>query len=91
MPSFRPHHSIETLTEAAEKVAAIPAHLPNCLLLQDSVNRARGWLQEAEELQVTMEMEAHALYMYIHFQIQIRKCTYMLLRFLMAANMYISL
>ncbi len=36
----------------------IPAYLPNCLLLQDTVNRAKEWLQEAEDLQV----ECSALY-----------------------------
>ncbi|XP_062314993.1 lysine-specific demethylase 5B-B isoform X1 [Osmerus eperlanus] len=48
----RPPHSLETLTGAAAKVESIPAYLPNCLLLKDSINRAREWLQEAEELQV---------------------------------------
>uniref|UniRef100_A0A3B4AC24 [histone H3]-trimethyl-L-lysine(4) demethylase n=1 Tax=Periophthalmus magnuspinnatus TaxID=409849 RepID=A0A3B4AC24_9GOBI len=36
---------------AAEKASAIPAHLPNCLLLKDTIRKAREWLQEAEELQ----------------------------------------
>ncbi|KAJ0064372.1 hypothetical protein NL108_006377, partial [Boleophthalmus pectinirostris] len=47
----RPPHSIETLSGAAEKASAIPAHLPNCLLLKDTIRKAREWLQEAEELQ----------------------------------------
>ncbi|XP_056131035.1 lysine-specific demethylase 5B-B [Lampris incognitus] len=47
----RPPHSIETLSATAEKASAIPAYLPNCLLLKDSVRRAREWLQEAEQLQ----------------------------------------
>uniref|UniRef100_A0A672S523 [histone H3]-trimethyl-L-lysine(4) demethylase n=1 Tax=Sinocyclocheilus grahami TaxID=75366 RepID=A0A672S523_SINGR len=34
------------------QVDGVPAYLPNCLLLQDTVNRAKGWLQEAEDLQV---------------------------------------
>lgn len=49
----RPPHSIETLSAAAEKVSAIPAYLPNCLLLKDTIRKAREWLQEAEELQVS--------------------------------------
>ncbi|XP_031701123.1 lysine-specific demethylase 5B-B isoform X1 [Anarrhichthys ocellatus] len=48
----RPPHSIETLSAAAEKTSGIPAYLPNCRLLKDTVRRAREWLQEAEELQV---------------------------------------
>ncbi|XP_072305299.1 lysine-specific demethylase 5B-B isoform X1 [Eucyclogobius newberryi] len=47
----RPPHSIETLSGAAEKASAIPAYLPNCLLLKDVIRKAREWLQEAEELQ----------------------------------------
>uniref|UniRef100_A0A8C8IUH1 [histone H3]-trimethyl-L-lysine(4) demethylase n=1 Tax=Oncorhynchus tshawytscha TaxID=74940 RepID=A0A8C8IUH1_ONCTS len=47
----RPPLSIETLSETAEKVAGIPAYLPNCLMLKDSISRAREWLQEAEALQ----------------------------------------
>ncbi|KAG7281096.1 hypothetical protein CRUP_027633 [Coryphaenoides rupestris] len=42
---------LETLSTAAVKSASVPAHLPNCLLLQESVRRAREWLQDAEELQ----------------------------------------
>uniref|UniRef100_A0A671PX37 [histone H3]-trimethyl-L-lysine(4) demethylase n=1 Tax=Sinocyclocheilus anshuiensis TaxID=1608454 RepID=A0A671PX37_9TELE len=34
------------------QVDGVPAYLPNCLLLQDTVNRAKEWLQEAEDLQV---------------------------------------
>lgn len=48
----RPPHSIETLSAAAEKASGIPAYLPNCLLLKDTIRKAREWLQEAEELQV---------------------------------------
>uniref|UniRef100_A0A672LQ79 [histone H3]-trimethyl-L-lysine(4) demethylase n=1 Tax=Sinocyclocheilus grahami TaxID=75366 RepID=A0A672LQ79_SINGR len=33
------------------QVDGVPAYLPNCLLLQDTVNRAKDWLQEAEDLQ----------------------------------------
>ncbi|KAJ3586406.1 hypothetical protein NHX12_012804, partial [Muraenolepis orangiensis] len=47
-----PPHPIETLSAVAEKASAIPAHLPNCLLLKESMRKAREWLQEAEELQV---------------------------------------
>ncbi|KAK0153626.1 Lysine-specific demethylase 5B-B [Merluccius polli] len=46
-----PPHPIESLSAAAEKASAIPAHLPNCLLLKDAIRKAREWLQEAEELQ----------------------------------------
>uniref|UniRef100_A0A8C6VU56 [histone H3]-trimethyl-L-lysine(4) demethylase n=1 Tax=Nothobranchius furzeri TaxID=105023 RepID=A0A8C6VU56_NOTFU len=49
----RPPHSIETLNAAAEKASGIPAYLPNCLLLKDTISRARAWLQEAEELQAS--------------------------------------
>uniref|UniRef100_A0A8C5BGY2 [histone H3]-trimethyl-L-lysine(4) demethylase n=1 Tax=Gadus morhua TaxID=8049 RepID=A0A8C5BGY2_GADMO len=46
-----PPHPIETLSAAAEKASAIPAQLPNCLLLKASIRTAREWLQEAEEQQ----------------------------------------
>ncbi|XP_040008959.1 lysine-specific demethylase 5B-B [Xiphias gladius] len=49
----RPPHSIETLTVAAEKASGIPAYLPNCLLLKDTIRKASEWLQEAEELQAS--------------------------------------
>ncbi|KAM4562349.1 lysine-specific demethylase 5B-B isoform 4-T4 [Odontesthes bonariensis] len=49
----RPPHSIETLSAAAEKTSGIPAYLPNCLLLKDTIRKAREWLQEAEELQAS--------------------------------------
>uniref|UniRef100_A0A3Q1BV45 [histone H3]-trimethyl-L-lysine(4) demethylase n=1 Tax=Amphiprion ocellaris TaxID=80972 RepID=A0A3Q1BV45_AMPOC len=49
----RPPHSIETLSAAAEKASGIPAYLPNCLLLKDTIRKAQEWLQEAEELQAT--------------------------------------
>ncbi|XP_061114358.1 lysine-specific demethylase 5B-B-like isoform X2 [Conger conger] len=48
----RPPHCVETLAAAVQEVESIPAYLPNCLLLQDSVTRAREWLQEAEALQL---------------------------------------
>lgn len=48
----RPPHSIETLSAAAEKASGIPAYLPNCLLLKDTIRKASEWLQEADELQV---------------------------------------
>ncbi|XP_042347126.1 lysine-specific demethylase 5B-B isoform X1 [Plectropomus leopardus] len=49
----RPPHSIETLSAAAEKASGIPAYLPNCLLLKDTIRKAREWFQEAEELQAS--------------------------------------
>ncbi|XP_018542873.1 lysine-specific demethylase 5B-B isoform X2 [Lates calcarifer] len=49
----RPPHSIETLSAAAEKASGIPAYLPNCLLLKDTIRKAQEWLQEAEELQAS--------------------------------------
>ena len=52
MCSVSPPHPIETLSAAAEKASAVPAQLPNCLLLKDSIRKAREWLQEAEEQQV---------------------------------------
>lgn len=50
--SLRPPHSIETLSAAADKASGIPAYLPNCLLLKDTIRKASEWLQESEELQV---------------------------------------
>uniref|UniRef100_A0A8C2YZU0 [histone H3]-trimethyl-L-lysine(4) demethylase n=1 Tax=Cyclopterus lumpus TaxID=8103 RepID=A0A8C2YZU0_CYCLU len=55
----RPPHSIETLSAAAEKTSSIPAYLPNCRLLKDTVRKAREWLQEAEELQVRTHSTLH--------------------------------
>ncbi|XP_037628330.1 lysine-specific demethylase 5B-B isoform X2 [Sebastes umbrosus] len=49
----RPPHSIETLSAAAEKASGITAYLPNCLLLKDTIRKAREWLQEADELQAS--------------------------------------
>ncbi|KAI3357475.1 hypothetical protein L3Q82_015889 [Scortum barcoo] len=49
----RPPHSIETLSAAAEKASGIPAYLPNCVLLKDTIRKAQEWLQEAEQLQAT--------------------------------------
>ncbi|XP_077430501.1 lysine-specific demethylase 5B-B isoform X1 [Vanacampus margaritifer] len=48
----RPPHSIETLSAAAEEVSGISSHLPNCLLLKDTIRKALEWLQEAEQLLV---------------------------------------
>uniref|UniRef100_A0A8C7QEI3 [histone H3]-trimethyl-L-lysine(4) demethylase n=1 Tax=Oncorhynchus mykiss TaxID=8022 RepID=A0A8C7QEI3_ONCMY len=48
----RPRHCVETLVEALQEVASIPAYLPNCLLLKDTVDQAKDWLQEAETLQL---------------------------------------
>lgn len=50
---LRPHHSMETLEAALQEVENIPAYLPNCLQLQDVIDKAKNWLQEAEALQVT--------------------------------------
>lgn len=58
----RPPHSIETLSAAAEKATGIPAHLPNSLLLKDTIRKAREWLQEAEELQVRTHWTFHDLF-----------------------------
>ncbi|XP_029011976.1 lysine-specific demethylase 5B-B [Betta splendens] len=49
----RPPHSIEALCAVAEKASGIPTYLPNCLLLKDTIRKAREWLQEAEELQAS--------------------------------------
>nr|XP_015197730.1 PREDICTED: lysine-specific demethylase 5B isoform X1 [Lepisosteus oculatus] len=48
----RPHHSLETLAAAVQESEGIPAYLPNCLMLKDSVHKAREWLQEVEALQL---------------------------------------
>ncbi|KAA0713965.1 Lysine-specific demethylase 5B-B [Triplophysa tibetana] len=48
----RPPESLETLCSQLTQVDGVPAYLPNCLLLQDTVNRAKEWLQEAGDLQV---------------------------------------
>src|SRR4029434_3698065 len=45
--------SVEELRECVREVETIPAHLPNCLLLQDTLRKAKDWLQEAEAIQVT--------------------------------------
>uniref|UniRef100_A0AAR2JZ80 [histone H3]-trimethyl-L-lysine(4) demethylase n=1 Tax=Pygocentrus nattereri TaxID=42514 RepID=A0AAR2JZ80_PYGNA len=42
-----PSESVEFLSATLKEVEAIPTYLPNCLLLQDSVNRAKDWLKEA--------------------------------------------
>uniref|UniRef100_A0AAR2LGP4 [histone H3]-trimethyl-L-lysine(4) demethylase n=1 Tax=Pygocentrus nattereri TaxID=42514 RepID=A0AAR2LGP4_PYGNA len=47
----RPSESVEFLSATLKEVEAIPTYLPNCLLLQDSVNRAKDWLKEAEGVQ----------------------------------------
>ncbi|XP_041083440.1 lysine-specific demethylase 5B-like isoform X2 [Polyodon spathula] len=47
----RPHHTLETLAAAVQEVDGIPAYLPNCVVLKDSVKRAREWLLEVEALQ----------------------------------------
>ncbi|XP_031422691.1 lysine-specific demethylase 5B-B isoform X3 [Clupea harengus] len=47
----RPMHSVEELRECVREVETIPAHLPNCLLLQDTLRKAKDWLQEAEAIQ----------------------------------------
>lgn len=43
---------METLEAALQEVENIPAYLPNCLQLQDVIDKAKNWLQEAEALQV---------------------------------------
>jgi hypothetical protein len=48
----RPCHCVETLEAALQEVASIPAYLPNCLLLKDTVDQAKEWLQETDTLQV---------------------------------------
>ncbi|KAI5624611.1 lysine-specific demethylase 5B [Silurus asotus] len=48
----RPCQNIETLEKMLLEVSSIQAYLPNCLQLQDSVLRAREWIQEAEALQL---------------------------------------
>eukprot|EP00066_Takifugu_rubripes_P023147 XP_011612413.1 PREDICTED: lysine-specific demethylase 5B [Takifugu rubripes] len=48
----RPHNSMETLEAALQEVENIPAYLPNCLQLQDVIDKAKNWLQEAEALQL---------------------------------------
>uniref|UniRef100_A0A4W5NRL7 [histone H3]-trimethyl-L-lysine(4) demethylase n=1 Tax=Hucho hucho TaxID=62062 RepID=A0A4W5NRL7_9TELE len=48
----RPRHCVETLVAALKEVDSIPAYLPNCLLLKDTVDQAKDWLQEAETLQL---------------------------------------
>lgn len=50
--SFRPPESLETIGSMLTHVDGVLAYLPNCLLLQDTLNRAKEWLQEAEDLQV---------------------------------------
>uniref|UniRef100_A0A8C1ABH6 [histone H3]-trimethyl-L-lysine(4) demethylase n=1 Tax=Cyprinus carpio carpio TaxID=630221 RepID=A0A8C1ABH6_CYPCA len=61
----RPPESLETLSSMLTQIDGVPAYLPNCLLLQDTVNRAKEWLQEAEDLQVDsvsdMVLRAHAI------------------------------
>ncbi|XP_077582101.1 lysine (K)-specific demethylase 5Ba isoform X1 [Stigmatopora nigra] len=47
-----PYHSVETLDAAVEEMENIPAYLPNCLQLKDTVVKAKEWLQEAEDLQL---------------------------------------
>ncbi|KAK3512856.1 hypothetical protein QTP70_028920 [Hemibagrus guttatus] len=47
----RPRQNLETLEAVLLEVNSIQAYLPNCLQLQESVIRAREWIQEAETLQ----------------------------------------
>uniref|UniRef100_A0AAY4BA83 [histone H3]-trimethyl-L-lysine(4) demethylase n=1 Tax=Denticeps clupeoides TaxID=299321 RepID=A0AAY4BA83_9TELE len=47
----RPPHTLEELSSAVREVEGIPAYLPNGLILLDTVNKAKEWLQEAEALQ----------------------------------------
>uniref|UniRef100_A0A4W5KM28 [histone H3]-trimethyl-L-lysine(4) demethylase n=1 Tax=Hucho hucho TaxID=62062 RepID=A0A4W5KM28_9TELE len=48
----RPCYCVETLEAALQEVNSIPAYLPNCLLLKDTVDQAKDWLQEADTLQL---------------------------------------
>ncbi|XP_046881983.1 lysine (K)-specific demethylase 5Ba [Hypomesus transpacificus] len=48
----RPHHCVKTLEAALLEVENIPAYLPNCLHMKDTVLTAKYWLQEAETLQL---------------------------------------
>ncbi|XP_060765954.1 lysine (K)-specific demethylase 5Ba isoform X3 [Neoarius graeffei] len=48
----RPHQNLEMLEAVLLEVNSIQAYLPNCLQLQDSIIRAREWIQEAEALQL---------------------------------------
>ncbi|TRZ00900.1 hypothetical protein DNTS_013064, partial [Danionella cerebrum] len=71
----RQPETLETLQAMLTQVEGVPAYLPNCLLLQDSVNRAKEWLQEAEDLQVgqtpvfsslsNMVLRAHSIPVYL--------------------------
>ncbi|KAK2821365.1 hypothetical protein Q7C36_020708 [Tachysurus vachellii] len=49
----RPRQNLEMLEALLLEVNSIQAYLPNCLQLQDSVIRAREWIQEAEALQLS--------------------------------------
>lgn len=54
------------------QVDGVPAYLPNCLLLQDTVNRAKEWLQEAEDLQVEYSTLYKLWSMYAFFKLVYR-------------------
>ncbi|XP_048839377.1 lysine-specific demethylase 5B-B-like isoform X2 [Brienomyrus brachyistius] len=52
----KPYRCLETLAAAVREVERIPAYLPNCLLLQDAVSRAKQWVQEAESIKLRNQM-----------------------------------
>ncbi|XP_062843106.1 lysine (K)-specific demethylase 5Ba [Trichomycterus rosablanca] len=52
MLKARPYHNLETLDAVLYEVNSIQAYLPKCLQLQDSVSRAKEWIQEADALQL---------------------------------------
>lgn len=60
----RPHQHLDTLESVLLEVNSIQAYLPNYLQLQDSVSRAKEWLQEAQSLQVTCSCSIHSLHLF---------------------------
>lgn len=61
---------METLEAALQEVENIPAYLPNCLQLQDVIDKAKNWLQEAEALQV-MRIPARSTHYVVVFYLSI--------------------
>lgn len=43
---------MESLSSILKEIEAVPTYMPNCLLLRDSMSRAKEWLKEAEAVQV---------------------------------------
>lgn len=64
---------METLVTALQEVENIPAYLPNCLQLQDVLDKAKDWLQEAEALQVT-HIPARSARCVVVFYLPISEC-----------------